>query len=127
MYWVDIFFRSKWEEKFYLGYHVNASIKTYILQWTVEILLSFQKISLEKMHIDMIQLLGSSKCNILILLVYIYMNQVLDVENFFFRETTGEESYLIPVGGSNTIGVFGFLTVFDDIQSSVSSLHLFKE
>lgn len=51
------------------------------------------------------------------------MNQVLDVENFF-RETTGEESYLIPVGGSNTIGVFGFLTVFDDIQSSVSSLHL---
>lgn len=116
-----------WEEKFYLGYHVNASIKTYFLQWTVEILLSFQKISLEKMHIDMIQLLGSSKCNILILLVYIYMNQVLDVENFFFRETTGEESYLIPVGGSNTIGVFGFLTVFDDIQSSVSSLHLFKE
>lgn len=51
------------------------------------------------------------------------MNQVLVVENFF-RETTGEGSYLIPVGGSNTIGVFGFLTVFDDIQSSVSSLHL---
>lgn len=38
------------------------------------------------------------------------------------REATGEESYLIPVGGSNTIGVFGFLTVFDDIHSSISDI-----
>ncbi|XP_061194549.1 uncharacterized protein LOC133202707 isoform X2 [Saccostrea echinata] len=31
------------------------------------------------------------------------------------REKTGEESYLIPVGGSNTLGVFGFLTVFEEM------------
>nr|XP_022287846.1 putative D-cysteine desulfhydrase 1, mitochondrial isoform X1 [Crassostrea virginica] len=35
------------------------------------------------------------------------------------REKTGEDSYLIPLGGSNVVGVFGFLTVFDEIQSSV--------
>jgi 1-aminocyclopropane-1-carboxylate deaminase/D-cysteine desulfhydrase-like pyridoxal-dependent ACC family enzyme len=40
------------------------------------------------------------------------------------REKTGEESYLIPVGGSNTVGMFGFLTVFEEMQPSVSVSYL---
>ncbi|XP_048744229.1 uncharacterized protein LOC125657593 isoform X2 [Ostrea edulis] len=38
------------------------------------------------------------------------------------REKTGEESYLIPVGGSNTVGMFGFLMVFEEMQSSISDI-----
>ena len=49
----------------------------------------------------------------------------MDIYLVFGREKTGEDSYLIPLGGSNVVGVFGFLTVFDEIQSSVS-MHLMK-
>ena len=49
----------------------------------------------------------------------------MDMYLVFGREKTGEDSYLIPLGGSNVVGVFGFLTVFDEIQSSVS-MHLMK-
>ena len=49
----------------------------------------------------------------------------MDIYLVFGREKTGEDSYLIPLGGSNVVGMFGFLTVFDDIQSPVSK-HLMK-
>ncbi|KAL4227590.1 hypothetical protein ACF0H5_013033 [Mactra antiquata] len=32
-------------------------------------------------------------------------------------ETTGEQSYLIPVGGSDTVGLFGYISVFEELLS----------
>lgn len=33
------------------------------------------------------------------------------------KEETGEESYLVPVGGSNSVGLFGYITVFQELIS----------
>ncbi|XP_013388986.1 bifunctional D-cysteine desulfhydrase/1-aminocyclopropane-1-carboxylate deaminase, mitochondrial-like [Lingula anatina] len=33
------------------------------------------------------------------------------------KETSGEDSYLIPVGGSNSVGLFGYITVFHEMIS----------
>ena len=35
------------------------------------------------------------------------------------REETGEESYLIPVGGSNALGVYGYLEGFNELITQV--------
>ncbi|OWF54484.1 bifunctional D-cysteine desulfhydrase/1-aminocyclopropane-1-carboxylate deaminase, mitochondrial-like [Mizuhopecten yessoensis] len=33
------------------------------------------------------------------------------------KEETGEESYLMPVGGSSSVGLFGYITVFEELIS----------
>ncbi|XP_033760439.1 putative D-cysteine desulfhydrase 1, mitochondrial isoform X2 [Pecten maximus] len=33
------------------------------------------------------------------------------------REETGKEAYLVPVGGSNSVGLFGYITVFEELIS----------
>ncbi|KAL8580934.1 hypothetical protein ACOMHN_039634 [Nucella lapillus] len=32
------------------------------------------------------------------------------------QSTNGESSYLVPVGGSNTVGLFGYLTAFEELR-----------
>jgi len=44
----------------------------------------------------------------------------------FFSEKTGENSYLIPVGGSDSFGLWGYIEGFREIQEQVrmvSKLH----
>ena len=38
----------------------------------------------------------------------------------FYRKTTGEKSYHIPVGGSNGVGVFGYIDTFQELVSQVN-------
>lgn len=33
------------------------------------------------------------------------------------KKETGEESYLVPVGGSNVVGLYGYLTAFEEMMS----------
>ncbi|KAL3846757.1 hypothetical protein ACJMK2_017718 [Sinanodonta woodiana] len=33
------------------------------------------------------------------------------------KQSTGESSYMIPVGGSNRVGIFGYLSVFEELMS----------
>ena len=40
----------------------------------------------------------------------------------YFREKLGEESYLIPVGGSDSVGLFGYITVFQELQEQVCNI-----
>ena len=34
---------------------------------------------------------------------------------YYFREISGEESYIIPAGGSNTPGDFGYIEAFNEL------------
>ena len=45
--------------------------------------------------------------------VYIHINV------FFFRKNSGEKSYLIPVGGSNVVGAWGYLSAFNELLEQV--------
>lgn len=44
---------------------------------------------------------------------------------FNSRKETGEESYLVPVGGSNVVGLYGYLTAFEEMMSQVIIIHKF--
>lgn len=37
----------------------------------------------------------------------------------FSRNETGEDSYLVPIGGSNIVGLYGYLTAFQEMISQV--------
>ena len=43
-----------------------------------------------------------------------------------YRQETGEESYLIPVGGSDGVGLYGYLEGFNELLTQVRRLRLIK-
>ena len=44
--------------------------------------------------------------------------------SFSRRAETNEDAYIIPTGGSNEIGVYGYFTVFQEMITQVSNLHV---
>ena len=48
-----------------------------------------------------------------------YSNVYIHVNVFFFRTNSGEKSYLIPVGGSNVVGAWGYLSAFNELLEQV--------
>lgn len=44
---------------------------------------------------------------------------MLNCVHILFREETGEDAYDIPVGGSNTVGFFGYIECIKELESQV--------
>lgn len=57
-------------------------------------------------------------CNVLSKFLYLRMSSNLNFSDWrlFYRSSRGENSYLIPLGGSDHVGLFGYINVVDELQ-----------
>ena len=43
---------------------------------------------------------------------------------FFFNSKEGHKAYIIPAGGSSTLGAWGYIDGFDEMMKQVYSVHI---